>query len=521
MRSKTIICDKEIIKNNPEDRRQVLSAVRYIMAVLTIMLMLYGFSGPSEPAQAATGRITGIQFLKKTVDAMNGYNSTAGRKIRLGISSTGRVKVCGSVISAKKVKAIKKKYSVSLKNAAYIAAAQKLGLLDSTVLKGIKKDICYRDALAILGRAVEYIDGVTFSQEDIEYVISNRISNITGIRKNGNRKAAARGYMTGIYTGTSDGSYSGTRSIKIKSGLSSKTAAVFIKRLKNKDLRDRFSNDWQVLKKKKLPKNSRYYKYIVADIPNSYYDTGFNGWTDESFETDGIGKNSLADRVGTTIGPLFVYPSEIEEYNSLAYPEDFVRRGLQYQEENRNEEIPREMIKGVKEFYELALNVDYRTIEKDMEWQNAMGKFLKDYELENYIRHCVENRTIIECDRVAADLSSVYLYDGEYNCKVYAHMRIVSDLPLEKKIFTAEAETDYGYLYPVRTGWSTGSHYTRIYFSPMYLDYSMGEWTDYYFNATGARDLYGCLNCSNTSTGIMIDYSGCFPWLTDFPYRKD
>ena len=170
------------------------------------------------------------------------------------------------------------------------------------------------------------------------------------------------------------------------------------------------------------------------------------------------------------------------------------------------------------EFYNYALNIDYRTIKDDKKWYKAMKKYLTEEEIDDYIKHCIENKTIIECDMVSADPSAVYWYDGDYNCKVYAHMRVVSDIPLEKGYTSGNDQDIYGYLYPVRRGYECGTLFTRTILSEMYMNYHMGEWVDFFFNTNGLSDSYGCLNCTNTSRGIMIDYTGFMPWLLKFPF---
>lgn len=507
---------------NKNEKELVKMKKRILLYFTVIVLSQLIFAGiiDSVRISASSGGMTRIQFIKSVVSVISDNEGKKENGLSIKIYKSGKVRINQEVIPSEKAKALKKKYGLSLKNAGYLCSAIELGLVGEKEFKTYKSGITYKEMMIILGRAETVINGKIFSDDDVKYVMENRISNISSIKKNKERVEAAKGYMTGIFTGKSDGSYSGTRSVRFGSHPSQKTIKKILKKLSDEKQRDVFSDDWQVTRTKGLPRNAGLYSVIISDIPNDYYDTGFNGWTTDNFQTEGPGKNTLRDRVGTTIGPLFVYPKEIEEFNALSYPDDFDRRGLQYQVENRNSEIGKELVKGAKEFYRLALNVDYRTIEKDVEWKEAMGRFLSEGELQDYINHCIENRTIIECDLVGADYSSVYYYDGEYNCKVYAHMRIVSDIPIEKMYFTAEAETKYGYLYPLKKGWSLGSHYTRIYFSPQYLNYRLGEWTDYYFNAIGARDIYGCLNCSNASTSLMIDYSGCFPWLTSFPYRN-
>ena len=79
----------------------------------------------------------------------------------------------------------------------------------------------------------------------------------------------------------------------------------------------------------------------------------------------------------------------------------------------------------------------------------------------------------------------------------------------------------YGYLYPVKKGYESGTCFTRSVLGPLYLDYKPGDWLDYYVNTSGCADFYGSLCCTNTERSIMIDYSGLYPWLVRFPFLED
>ena len=111
--------------------------------------------------------------------------------------------------------------------------------------------------------------------------------------------------------------------------------------------------------------------------------------------------------------------------------------------------------------------------------------------------------------------------NGEYQCKVYAHMRIISDIPTETGKTMGTDQNIYGYLYPVKKGYESGTCFTRSVLGPLYLDYKPGEWLDYYVNTSGCADFYGSLCCTNTERSIMIDYSGLYPWLVRFPFLED
>ncbi len=95
-------------------------------------------------------------------------------------------------------------------------------------------------------------------------------------------------------------------------------------------------------------------------------------------------------------------------------------------------------------------------------------------------------------------------------------MRIISDEPLKKGL---DDDEKYGTLFPIRRGRELGDRYSRTTLGPVYMDYKLGEWTDYYFNTNSQRDMYGYLNTSCTVWDIMTDYTGDYPWLLFFPYK--
>ena len=75
-------------------------------------------------------------------------------------------------------------------------------------------------------------------------------------------------------------------------------------------------------------------------------------------------------------------------------------------------------------------------------------------------------------------------------------------------------------MYPVIRNYEAGTENTRIVFGPTYMDYRLGEWTDFYVNTRAAADTYGNLGDSLSERGIMIDYTGIYPWLIRFPFLK-
>ncbi len=411
------------------------------------------------------------------------------------------------------------KYKISEEEAKYCAAAVKLGILKTKELKKIKKNIVRSEACVFICRAEKLVYEDSFSKEDIDFVIKERLGDVDGIKSDETKKSIAEAYMFGYIKGKSPFDYSHIRLIEPGVRMKKSEVESMIGMLFNKDDRNSLSPDFQIIRNNKLPRQAELYSYILDSFPNEYYDTGFNGMTSDFYEKGkGIGADTLKERMKRN-SFSFVFPKEIEEFNTLKYPgSEFPYNSNVFLDCYRNNATLIELTESSVEFYKYALNVNYKTIDNDKEWKTVMGKYLSEEEIEEYIKHCKENKTIIECDLVSADPSAVYWYNGDYNCKVYARFRVISDIPLEKGYTTGADQDIYGYLYPVRRGYEPGTLFTRSVLGNLYMNYKLGEWTDFFFNTNGLSDSYGSLNCSNTSRGIMIDYSGLCPWLYKLPF---
>lgn len=486
--------------------------VLFITAVLTAAL-------PDINAYCAEKYITGIELLERITDGI----ADSGKKVggyTLSINN-GVIKVNGSKIKEKTIKKYASKYKLSDKDAAYCAAAVKIKLIKVSGIKKLKKKLTVERAAILIYDADRLLNKGSVKDADIELVLGERIADSNKISSAAAAKKLAGAYIRGYLAGKAEAAYSALRVINPAKKISRKEALKMADMLFDSSERYSLSSDFRVIRKDNLPKNASLYAYILDSFPNEIYETGFNGMTSGSFfdKGEGLGADDLLTRMKRK-NFTFVFPKEIEQFDSLEYPgPDFSYSSNVFLDTFRNDDVPKELAASSAEFYTYALNVDYRTIEKDKEWQDTMKKYLTEEELADYIKHCRENKTVIECDAVYSDCSLVYWYNGEYNCKVYAHMRVVSDLPLENGKTTGIDQDTYGYLYPVKRGYEPGTLFTRSVLGSLYMGYKMGTWTDFYFNTSGSADMYGCLCCSNTSRGIMIDYSGLYPWLYKLPGR--
>lgn len=456
---------------------------------------------------------TVLKNIKGKTDCENNY-------ISFKLKKNGSIILQNNTIGSERVKKCMKKYDISRADAQYMIIAEELGIIEKKDVRRADSLINCAQACSILSNADELLYGCKFDETEIEFVIINRLTDCSSIKDEDKRKSVAKAYMNGFIRGKSSGEYSHIRAIYPKKKLKKTSLLKMIQMLNDKSLRYSLSDDYQITRNKNLPRNADLYPYIIDSFPNAYYETGFSClgvYSGEKFLE--LQEEPLKNRVKKNdFG--FVFPFEVSEFNSLIFPDDFNYEGREYNNENRNGDLVKNIVESSVEFYEKAFNVDYRTIAGDTEWQKVMIKYLGRENMEKYMTDCINNKTVIECDCVAADMSAVYWFMGKYNCKVYAHIRIVSDRLLENGMFSGSDEEEHGYLYPVIRNYEAGTANTRIVFGPTYMDYRLGEWTDFYVNTRAASDTYGNLGDSLSERGIMIDYTGIYPWLIRFPFLK-
>ena len=500
------------MKKNTKKAFIKICVLMVLILVLTVCII------PVWDVSAAQKKATKLELIKMITDGIAKSHLKAG-KYTLSIDN-GTFKAGSKKISDKTIKKYMDKYKLSREDAGYCALAVKAGFVKSSDLKKLKKTITRAVAANLIAQADKLIYAPKITDSDIDFVLKKRIADSDKFSYTKTAKNGAYVFIRGYMTGTAEAAYSDLRYFKPSTKLTVKEAEKLVSMLTGKTERYSLSPSLQVLRKNNLPQNAELYEYILDSYPNAIYETGFNGMTSHAFfeSGKGLGADDLMTRMSRT-NFTFVFPYEVKAFNALAYPgPDFSYSSNVFLSSYRNDDVPAELAKSSVEFYEYALNVDYRTVKNDKDWQDVMKKYLSSEELNDYIKHCVENKTIIVCDKVAADESLVYWYNGEYNCKVYAHFKVVSDIPLENGKTAGTDQDTYGYLYPVKRGYEPGTLFTRSVLGKLYMGYKMGEWTDLYFNTSGSADMYGSLCCSNTSRGIMIDYSGLYPWLYKLPF---
>jgi len=504
-----------------------------MLLAICLMAGTIAYYTPAKEAQAASAKITRLDFIKGVMDAMRGQTDAANWDIEFYPDEDGNVTAGGmekKTIKAKTVASYAKKYKISTGDAQYVAGAIAMGLITKSTFKSVKSKITVASAAIILAKAETKMTAREYSDEDLKLVMKSRISDLKKVKKDSQKKLVAMAYMDGFIKGKSTGAYNDTRKISPTSKLTKSTAKTMFSMISNKNKRYKFSDTWQMLRTstKKLPKNANLYEYILDSYPNAYYETGWHNMTTSRYwDYRADGKTPYSKSGGTfeerlnyeVAGGAMYFPSELKRFIALPREEKGVSKDYPgYDDAYCNWDTLLKLTNATKEFYEAAMNVDYRTVKKDKEWQKKLLKYMSQEELDTYIESCIKNKTVIECDKVVCDPSLAYWAEAGFYAKVYAHIKVVSDEGIKNKEFDESNSGEH--LFPVMKGYETMTIYTR---GPL-IDsgYKLGDWVDYFaisYNSIGTQYTDG-LCCTCTYISPMEDYTGLYPWLIYYPYDQ-
>lgn len=331
-----------------------------------------------------------------------------------------------------------------------------------TTLKPNKK-VTLGDAAILLVKAEKALGGEKVSKATADYILENRIA-IKGKSSATRRRYLAKAYALGFIKGSSCGQYSGVRKFRINLKCSVTACKKMILRLKYTKHRYQMSPDYRLLRisKSGMPVLADMYEYILEDYPNGYYDSMFNFmiaqatpgnalqnelWVKRGCDVylrkmtwdTAFSKLTFDDRITflsdyDSSDRLGVYSAYVLpcEYDSFA---GYVNKTTGRLSMPLNVTEKRAMADKAEEYAMYALNVDYRTIADDIQWQRYMiDNGIQKEEIEEYIKACIEDELIIECDSAAADISGIY-YDktpftfknSEGVVRTYAHYRVIND----------------------------------------------------------------------------------------------
>ena len=356
---------------------------------------------------------------------------------------------------------------------AFINAAMEQGIITKNTFTDYQRQVSKVDAAVVLVNAHENLYGNTLSNELIQTILEKRITDINKLPEY-RRLSFAKAYAYGYIKGSSDGNYTTSRTFKPTQKISKVTALSFIDMLKDESKRSKITEDGQLIRTTNLPKFAKFYPYVLASYPNAFYDWEFQFM--KGCETKY--KDGKAYYISNYVlgkykeGYDFAYPSTINDYrkNNLIYT---LPDGTMTNLEGKIKYNWTIWENNVTKYLYNVFNVDYRTLEKNKNWYDAVTTTGAPYDdkvyINNYVKKYINaakrNKTIIECDKIAFDRSGIYedLY-GTY-LRVYVHYRINSSLIDEQVLisplaFTFETYSDYS---NVRLGeWRNGYYDVRL-----------------------------------------------------------
>ena len=311
----------------------------------------------------------------------------------------------------------------------YINCLMDIGVIKEGDIADDKADLKRGDMLVLLSRADDYINSPKIEEDLVQEVIEKRISDIEKVVK-AKKEDLAKGYIKGFLKGYSNGSYSPDRELKVNNKIVKTDAINCIKMLTNKSLRAKISPDGQLIRTTNLPNNAYMFQYILASFPNRYYEAKLR------FE-------GVTQRINGKLVPM----KSPEDYT---YPVNVAKAklsGITDFNEVKEKYLDLWMDKVYTRVWN-TFNVNYKTI--DDIWVETMAQTdsyiinssKKLYTLLNmYVKEMKDNKTIVECNKVVMDKSSMYYYNGMYYVRCYVHYRIVSTRT--KNSYSAEELCNY------------------------------------------------------------------------------
>ncbi len=365
-------------------------------------------------------------------------------------------------------KEIANEINVAAVNDSYAEGLKEVGIIREGEFSSYSKTITRGDALVLLSRADDYLNGTPIASELIQIAIDKRISDIGKVVEI-KRVDVAKAYLKGFMKGYSNGAYCTDRELKVTKKITKEGALSCIAMLKDKSKRAKISPDGQLIRTKNLPVMAKKYPYILESFPNEYYD-----W---KFYYEGVTTYENNEIVEMIEGVDYAAPVDV---NKITFYGDMAAI--------RAERMDK-WINDAKVYFNNVLNVDYRTIDdgwidRVIETNDAFryAENMWRTSLERYVKKMKVNKTIVECKQVDIDPSSLYFFEGLY-LRVHVIFRVVStEVPLN-----INADTLH----------ETKAHNSILY-SPTFVNMrqkQFGLWQDGYYEVKISRysDISGSL----------------------------
>lgn len=261
----------------------------------------------------------------------------------------------------------------------------------------------------------EYLSaaGEKFPENKIQKIIKyQRIRDLNQTSQE-RREALAGVYALGILTGESCGEYSHQRKIFPKRILSENEKMEIYQKTLREEKRTPISYDGQVIRTSNLPRQAKFYSYILESFPNAYYDDPFEMYFDY---------NRFLHKAGED----YFYPVQMLKKSMAGKVDSYVNS---YGLIEAHEKYSCDWVEMVEKNLRLRLNFDYRTV--DEKWMNELlntyaatkgfpeNRRKERKRLEEYVKTAKKNHIVIQ-GKASADMSSFYRFVG---FKIRVHVK--------------------------------------------------------------------------------------------------
>lgn len=294
----------------------------------------------------------------------------------------------------------------------YRKAAIKVGIVKKGDFTYYKSAITRTDCAVILNRVDQYLNGETLTSDYVTTILNERISDINKISSS-KREAVARVYGLGIIKGYSNGKFTRDREFRGSNKVAVKTAQSWINATVNPKQREKLSSDGQLLRATNLPKNADKFAYILDSFPNSFYEYRFEFERIKYWGTADFEYKYMTE---------YCYPVDMDKYTVAA----------SYDVQKQMELYMAEWVKSVEEYLNLAMNVDYRTIDK--EWQEKIaGTFgnIHSYDklvrrIETYVVNMKKLNVVVETEQIVVEPSTFHANTLGYCIRAYVRYKVIT-----------------------------------------------------------------------------------------------
>lgn len=349
------------------------------------------------------------------------------------------------------------------------------------------------DAFVVMKNAAEYLKLPSDAELYDIVTYYERLSDVNNLTAE-EKAAAYYLYANGIVDGVSDGDYTRTRSIEPKNELSKEETDLYLARMIGAEEKRVLSPDGQITRESDL-RNMDLYPYILESIPDAFYtrafqfmlyydmNTGKSAYESGYVESDG--------KVWTDGGGMYASPVMLKKMYGENGTSGYFRPI--YVDATLEEDVER----IVEEYLMKVFNVDYHTTPKDANWKadimemldgSRMGIDVEKYnsaEIDAYLDLMKSNHTVIECDMVRAEGSTISETMNQTHIRCYVHYRVVSYDSDENVYLNTNMVA--GEMSPLVYTFTKGN-WLRVDLH----DLKAGEWRDGYFDvALGGNAVKG------------------------------